>query len=78
MANPGDDLWDAYVETKRDALTVVIRRTFEAHQDAPVQEVMVGLRRELERIGLPASDAWILWVPKTSSEGLTLPVRIRG
>jgi hypothetical protein len=69
MANPGDDLWDAYVETKRDALTVVMRRTFEAHHDDPMQEVMVGLRQELERIGLPASDTWMLPYAESISGG---------
>ena len=69
MAEPGDDLWDAYLETKRDALTVVMRRTFEACHDAPVHEVMVVLHRELERIGLHASDAWLLPHAKIISMG---------
>ena len=60
MVQSGDELWDAYVEAKRDALTLAMRRAFEEHHNTQVEEVMVGLRGELERIGLPISDAWLL------------------
>jgi hypothetical protein len=60
MAQSGDDLWDAYLETKRDALTLAMRRAYESRHDAPVEQVMAGLHEELARIGLYASDDWLL------------------
>lgn len=67
-----DELWDAFVETKRAALTLAMRRTFEKHHEAALEKVMVGLRRELERIGLPVSAARLL--PYATSISLGNPI----